>query len=225
MITVVAAPLVRWDWIFRNGDKILDRVAEHLVLTGIAVGVGLTISLALTAIILRWRVTYGPITGITGLMYSIPSVALFAFFVPITGITLLTAEIALVSYTLLILIRNIVAGLDGVSEDVREAATGMGYTRRRLLFEIELPLALPVIITGIRIATVTVIGLVTISSLIGLGGLGQFILQGLTTFSSPIGTTKIFLGTGLSIVLAVAIDFALVLIERLVTPWTRRATS
>jgi osmoprotectant transport system permease protein len=225
MITVVAAPLVRWDWIFRNEDKILDRVAEHLVLTGIAVGVGLTISLALTAIILRWRVTYGPITGITGLMYSIPSVALFAFFVPITGITLLTAEIALVSYTLLILIRNIVAGLDGVSEDVREAATGMGYTRRRLLFEIELPLALPVIITGIRIATVTVIGLVTISSLIGLGGLGQFILQGLTTFSSPIGTTKIFLGTGLSIVLAVAIDFALVLIERLVTPWTRRATS
>jgi osmoprotectant transport system permease protein len=225
MITVVAAPLVRWDWIFRNGDKILDRVAEHLVLTGIAVGVGLTISLTLTAIILRWRVTYGPITGITGLMYSIPSVALFAFFVPITGITLLTAEIALVSYTLLILIRNIVAGLDGVSEDVREAATGMGYTRRRLLFEIELPLALPVIITGIRIATVTVIGLVTISSLIGLGGLGQFILQGLTTFSSPIGTTKIFLGTGLSIVLAVAIDFALVLIERLVTPWTRRATS
>lgn len=222
MTTVVAAPLVRWDWIFGNGDKILDRIVEHLVLTGIAVGVGLTISFALTAVILRWRVTYGPITGITGLLYSIPSVALFAFFVPITGITLLTAEIALVSYTLLILIRNIVAGLDGVADDVREAATGMGYTRRRLLFEIELPLALPVIITGIRVATVTIIGLVTISSLIGLGGLGQFILQGLTTFSSPIGTTKIFLGTGLSIVLAVAIDFTLVLLERLVTPWTRR---
>jgi len=225
MTTVVAAPLIRWDWVFRNGDKIVERIVEHLILTGLAVGFGIAITLVLTAIILRWRSAYGPITGITGLMYSIPSVALFAFFVPITGITILTAEIALVSYTLLILIRNTIAGLDGVPNDVREAATGMGYTRRRLLFEIELPLALPVIITGIRIATVTVIGLVTISSLIGLGGLGQFILQGLTTFSSPIGTTKIFLGTGLSIVLAIVIDVGLVLVERLVTPWARRVAN
>ncbi len=225
MTTVVAAPLIRWDWVFRNGDKIVERIIEHLILTGLAVGFGIAIALVLTAIILRWRSAYGPITGIAGLMYSIPSVALFAFFVPITGITILTAEIALVSYTLLILIRNTIAGLDGVPNDVREAATGMGYTRRRLLFEIELPLALPVIITGIRIATVTVIGLVTISSLIGLGGLGQFILQGLTTFSSPIGTTKIFLGTGLSIVLAIVIDVGLVLVERLVTPWARRVAN
>lgn len=221
-MTVVAAPYVRWDWVFRNGDKILDRVQEHLVLTGIAIGVGLVISLILTAIVLRWRATYAPIVGVTGLMYAVPSLALFSFFVPITGISVLTAEIGLVSYTLLILVRNIVAGLDGVAAEVREAAIGMGYTKRRLLFEIELPLALPVIITGIRIATVTVIGLVTITALIGYGGLGQFILQGLNTFSSPIGTTKIFLGTSLSIVLAVTVDFGLVLLQRIVTPWARK---
>ncbi|MBU1226677.1 MAG: ABC transporter permease [Actinobacteria bacterium] len=170
-----------------------------------AVGIGLVIALGLSLIALRWRRTYAPITWVTGILYTIPSLALFAMLVPFTGLSKTTAEIGLVSYTLLILIRNIVAGIDGVAPDVKEAALGMGYTRRRLFLEIELPLALPVIVAGIRIATVTVIGLVTVTSLIGLGGLGFFILRGLNSFF----WTQIIVGVVLSVVLAVVVDVAL----------------
>ena len=176
------------------------------------------LSLALAALALRWRRTYQPITWVTGIFYSIPSLALFAFLVPITGFSLLTAEIGLVSYTLLILVRNIVAGIDGVPEETREAAIGMGYRRFRLFLEIELPLALPVIIAGLRIAAVTVIGLVTVTALIGQGGVGFFILRGLQRFFS----TEIVLGTALSVILAVIVDVGLLLLERALTPWARR---
>lgn len=212
-------PLIAWDWIGRNLAEIGDRVVEHLVLTAIAVGIGFVISAGLSLIALRWRWTYSPITGVTGLLYTIPSLALFTFLVPFTGLSLLTAQIGLVSYTLLILVRNIVTGITEVPDDVLEAADAMGYTARDRFFRIEVPLALPVIITGVRLATVTVIGLVTVTSLIGLGGLGYFILRGLQTFSSPIGTTQIFVGTVLSIALAVIADLALVGLERLLTPW------
>jgi len=151
-------------------------------------------------------------------LYTIPSLALFAFLVPITGITILTAEIGLVSYTLLILVRNIVAGIQGVDPAVKEAALGMGYGRRKLFLEIELPLALPVILAGVRIAAVTTIGLVTITALIGQGGLGYFILNGLTRFFN----TEIVLGTALSVILAVVVDMLLVLGERLLTPWAAK---
>jgi osmoprotectant transport system permease protein len=214
-------PFVRWDWIGRNLDELWTATQEHLILTVIAVGVGFVISLALSIVALRWRKTYTPITWVTGLLYTIPSLALFAFLVPITGLTKLTAEIGLVSYTLLILIRNIVAGIDGVPAAVLEAARGMGYTPRRMFLDIQLPLALPVIIAGIRIATVTTIGLVTITALIGEGGLGFFILRGLQFFSA-IGTTQILAGTVLSVALAVAADLALLGLERLLTPWARR---
>jgi osmoprotectant transport system permease protein len=221
-MTVVFAqaedPFFRWDWVFDHLDDVWDKIAEHLVLTGIALGVGLAISLLLSIVALRWRRTYAPITWTTGALYTIPSLALFAFFVPITGFTTLTAEIGLVSYTLLILIRNIVAGIDGVDPAIREAALGMGYGRRRLFLEIELPLALPVIIAGIRIAAVTTIGLVTVTALIGQGGVGFFILRGLNRFFS----TEIVLGTGLSVILAVIVDVALLLAERALTPWSRR---
>ena len=209
---------VDWGWIGGRWDQIWDRVLEHLLLTGIALGVGLVISLGLAALALRWRRTYSPITWVTGIFYSIPSLALFAFLVPITGFTVLTAEIGLVSYTLLILVRNIVAGIDGVPAETREAALGMGYTRARLFWEIELPLALPVIIAGLRIAAVTVIGLVTVTALIGQGGVGFFILRGLQRFFS----TEIVLGTALSVVLAVVVDVALLAVERSLTPWARR---
>ena len=213
---------IRWDWIGKNIDTIWEQTVEHIYLTFLAVAIGLVLSMALSLIAIRYRRTYGPITSVTGILYTIPSLALFAFLVPITGISVTTAEIGLVSYTLLILIRNIVAGIDGVPDDVVEAARGMGYTERRLFFEIQLPMATPVIIAGIRIATVTTIGLVTITALIGQGGLGQLIDRGLKNFSSPIGITQIFVGTVLSIVLAVVLDFALVVIERASTPWARR---
>lgn len=213
--------LVRWSWVFDHVDDIWDKTVEHLVLTGIALGVGLVLSFALAAVALRWRRTYAPITWVTGALFTIPSLALFAFMVTITGFTVLTAEIGLVSYTLLILIRNIVAGIDGVDPAVKEAARGMGYTRRQLFLRIELPLALPVIIAGLRIAAVTTIGLVTVTALIGQGGLGFFILRGLNRFFS----TEIIVGTVLSVVLAVVVDLALVAMERALTPWTRRGAT
>jgi osmoprotectant transport system permease protein len=210
-------PLVRWDWVFDHLDDIWAATREHLVLTGIALGVGLVISLGLSMLALHFRKTYAPITWATGILYTIPSLALFSILVPVTGLSVLTAEIGLVSYTLLILIRNIVAGIDGVDASVKEAAVGMGYTRRRVLFEIEVPLAMPVIIAGIRIASVTTIGLVTVTALIGQGGLGFFILQGLRRFF----TTEIMVGAVMSVVLAVVIDALLVLLERALTPWAR----
>lgn len=214
-------PFIRWDWIWRNLDELWAATQEHIMLTVIAVGVGLIISLGLSIVALRWRKTYAPITWVTGVLYTIPSLALFAFLVPITGLTVLTAEIGLVSYTLLILIRNIVAGIDGVPGSVLEAARGMGYTPRRMFIDIQLPLALPVIIAGIRIATVTTIGLVTITALIGQGGLGFFILRGLQFFSA-IGTTQILAGTVLSVALAMVADLGLLWLERFLTPWARR---
>ncbi|MCB2223670.1 MAG: ABC transporter permease [Actinobacteria bacterium] len=219
MITAQAAgPFFRWDWVGRNLGAIWDRVVEHLTLTAIAIGIGLVIAMGLSLVALRWRRTYAPITWVTGILYTIPSLALFALLVPFTGLSTLTAEIGLVSYTLLILIRNIVAGIDGVSPEVREAAVGMGYTRRRLFFEIELPLAMPVIVAGIRIAAVTVIGLVTVTSIIGQGGLGFFILRGLNSFF----WTQIIVGVALSVLLAVIIDLLLAGGERALTPWARR---
>ena len=210
-----------WQWVFDHLDDIWAQTFEHIVLTLIAITVGVLISLGLSAYIIVNRTAFGPITWTTGVLYTIPSLALFAFLVPITGLSVLTAEIGLVSYTLLILVRNIVAGIDGVPSSVLEAAVGMGYTKRELLFGIQLPLALPVIITGVRIAAVTTIGLVTVTALIGQGGLGFFILRGLSLLFSPVGTTQIVVGTVLSVVLALAIDLALVGTQRALTPWAR----
>jgi osmoprotectant transport system permease protein len=146
---------------------------------------------------------------------------LFGFLIPLTGLTRTTAEIALVGYTLLILVRNTVAGLDGVPVEAREAAQGMGFTRRRQLWRVELPLAVPAIVAGIRIATVTTIGLVTVTALIGQGGLGALILDG---FNRDFRTPEV-VGTALSVALAVVADVSLIGVERLLTPWSRRTAS
>jgi osmoprotectant transport system permease protein len=210
-------PLIRWDWIVSHLGDIGHRVAEHLALTGLAVGIGFILSMALGIWAARQPRAYAPITWVTGILYTIPSLALFALLVPLTGLTVLTAEIGLVGYTLLILIRNIVAGLQSVPAEVRESALGMGYTPRQVLWRVELPLALGVIIAGLRVATITTIGLVTVTALIGQGGLGFFILDGIQRFFS----TPLIVGAGLSVVLAVSIDALLVELEHRVTPWTR----
>ena len=210
-------PLIRWDWIAGHADEIAQRIGEHLELTVIAVGVGLVVAFALAVLGLRVPALLAPITWITGVLYTIPSLALFALLVPYTGLSLLTAEIGLVSYTLLILIRNIVGGIRGVPAEVREAAAGMGYTPRQILWRIELPLALAVIFAGIRVATITTIGLVTVTALIGQGGLGYLILFGIQLFFS----TPLILGAALSVALAVVADGALVLVQRALTPWSR----
>lgn len=210
-------PLINWAWVADNVDLIADRLLEHIVLTGIALGIGLAISFGLALAIYRRRWLSQPIIQATGIMYTIPSLALFALLVPFTGLSLLTAEIGLVGYTLLILIRNIIAGLDGVPPDVREAADGMGFGPWGRLWAVELPLALPVIVAGIRVATVTTIGLVTVTALIGQGGLGQLIVTGL--LRPGIFETMIYVGAFLSLVLALVADAALLVVQRALTPW------
>ena len=210
-------PFFDWAWTSRHLDDVATKILAHLVLTGLAVGIGLLISLALALLIVRYRWLDTPVTWITGILYTIPSLALFALLVPFWGFSLRTAEVGLVSYTLLILIRNIVAGLRGVPPEVREAAVGMGYSPAQVLVRVDLPLALPVIIAGVRIATVTTIGLVTVTAIIGRENLGQFILEGINQLFS----TKIVLGAVLSIALAVAADVLLLGVQRLVAPWLR----
>lgn len=210
-------PLVRWDWVGGHLDEIRMRLLQHLELTAVAVAVGLAISLPLAVFAYRHRWAYPPLSWFTGVLYTIPSLALFVLLIPFTGLSKLTAEIALVTYTLLILIRNTVTGLSGVPEDTKEAARGMGYTRRQLLWRVEVPLALPAIVAGVRIAAVTTVGLVTVASLIGVGGLGRFILRGLQE-DFP---TVLVLGTVLSLALALAFDGAVLLLQRAVSPWAR----
>ena len=208
-----------WSWVGDHLGDIGAAVREHLVLTAIAVALGLVIALPLAIVVHRWRAWTTPVFAVTGILYTIPSLALFAFLLPATGLSRTTAEIPLVSYTLLILVRNTATGLAGVSPDVREAAQGMGFGPAAQLLRVEMPLAVPAIIAGVRIATVTTIGLVTITALIGQGGLGQFILDGLNReFKTPL-----VVGTVLSVALAVSADLLLLLLQRALTPWSRRA--
>jgi osmoprotectant transport system permease protein len=179
---VAAEPLVRWSWVFDHGGKIASLLWQHVMLTIIAVVIGFFISFPLGVVSHRHRRLYGPITWITGWLYTIPSLALFVILIPVTGLHVTTVEIGLVSYTLLILVRNVVSGLESVPQDVKEAARGMGLSDRHILWRVEVPLALPVIIAGIRVASVSTIGLVTVGALIGKGGLGELILDGLQTF-------------------------------------------
>jgi osmoprotectant transport system permease protein len=209
-------------WVSDNAERIWELTVEHVWFTIGAVGIGLVISFALALLVRRRPRLYGPVLAITGMLYAIPSLALFALLVPITGLTsVLTVQIALVSYTLLILTRNIVEGLRGVPPDALEAASGMGYTPTQRLVRIELPLALPVIVAGLRIATVTTVGLVTLAALLGLGGLGYLIIT-IGTNRGSFGITATLTGIVLAVGLAVLADLALLAVQRALTPWARR---
>jgi osmoprotectant transport system permease protein len=212
-------PLVDWDYVGDHLDEIWDLTVEHVTLTAWAVGIGFVISMTLALVAMRWRWTFPPLAGFCEMLYSIPSVGLFGILVPITGLGFVPAEIALVSYTLLVLLRHIVAGFDGVSPAVREAADGMGYERWRRVLRVDLPLAVPTIVAGLRIATVTTVGLVTVTGLINAGGYGNWIKEGLgASIQFP---TKVTVGAVLSVALAVVLDLVLVGVERAVTPWRR----
>jgi osmoprotectant transport system permease protein len=211
-------PFIDLAWVLDNLDQLARRIGEHLLVTSIAVMIGFVLSFGLALLIRRYPPLYAPVLAVSGILYAIPSIALFVLFIPITGLSLVTAEIALVSYTLVILVRNIVTGLRGVPADVIEAATGMGFTARERLWRVELPIALPIIVAGVRIATVTTIGLVTIATLTGLGGLGYLIVN--------IGIQRRFPTATLTGVLAVVIlstlvDVGLVALQRRLTPWAR----
>lgn len=211
-------PLIRWNYIEEQWEDIQARLIDHVQLTLISVALGLVIAALLAGMALRFRWTAAPITAVTAFIYTIPSVALFGLLTPYTGISKTPAIIALTGYTLLILVSSIVAGFQAVPRAVREAAEGMGLSPRRRLLTVELPLALPFIITGVRVATVTTIGLVTIAAIIGQGGLGDLILDGLQRAY----WTPMIVGGVLSVALALAFDAAIYLAGRAATPWARK---
>ncbi|HEV2967652.1 MAG TPA: ABC transporter permease [Candidatus Dormibacteraeota bacterium] len=212
-------PWINWDWLSTHIPLFTRMLTAHIELTVIAVTVGFVIALPVGVLAQRVIPLRGPILTIDGIFYTIPSIALFSLLIPYTGLTTLTAEIGLVSYVLLILTRNVVVGLDAVPRDVIDAADGMGYRPFARLIRVELPLALPTIFAGIRIATVTTIGLITITAVIGQDSLGQLILQGLTdNFHTPL-----VVGTVLSVLLAFVADVGLALSQRIAVPWSRSA--
>ena len=211
-------PFIDIGWVLDNLDQLARRVGEHLLVTSIAVVVGFVLSFGLALLIRRYPPLYGPVLAVSGILYAIPSIALFVLFIPITGLSLVTAEIALVSYTLVILVRNIVTGLRGVPPEVIEAATGMGFTARERLWRVELPIALPIIVAGVRIATVTTIGLVTIATLTGLGGLGYLIVNIGIQRRFPTATLT---GVVAVVILSTLVDVALVALQHRLTPWAR----
>jgi osmoprotectant transport system permease protein len=210
-------PWINWGWLSSHVPLFEDALQQHLTLTAIAILGGLVLALPLGVSAHRWAAVRGPVLAVSEIFYTIPSIALFALLIPYTGLTAVTAEIGLIGYTVLILVRNVMVGLEAVPPDVIDAANGMGYRPFARLVRIELPLALPAIIAGIRIATVTTIGLVTITALIGLGGLGQLILRGfIENFHTPL-----VVATVLSIALALVADLTLAGAQRLVVPWAR----
>jgi osmoprotectant transport system permease protein len=211
-----------WGWIRENWASVLwPALRQHIVLTVIAVGVGFVIALGLALLAHRYTPVEQPVTIITGIIYTIPSLALFQILVGISwlGLSRLSVEIALVGYTLLILFRNTLTGLRGVPEEVREAAEGMGLTRGQVLWRVELPLALPAIVAGLRIATVTIVSLATIAAFFINEGLGAPIFAAI---DNEFFKTELYTAAVMAVGLAILADLGLLAIQRTLTPWARR---
>jgi osmoprotectant transport system permease protein len=216
-----ANPILRWDYVIDQRGAIAAAVLEHLQLTVLAVALGLVVASALAAAALRWGRVRPTISAATAALYTIPSVAFFALLVPSTGLSRTTALIPLVAYTLVVLVSSILDGFDQVPPAVEEAAEAIGLSTRRRVLTVRIPLALPVIISGVRIASVTSVGLVTLAAIVGQGGLGRLILDGLRrAFWTPLTV-----GALLSIMLALALDAFFVALERRVAPWATRGVA
>ena len=206
-------------WIVHHLNDYLTPLWRHVELTVVPVALGFVIAFALAMLAHRRRWLAGPIIGVTGILYTIPSLALFALLIPLTGFGFVTALIPLTAYTLLILFRNIVAGLDNVPAEATDAARGMGFTDRQLFWRVELPLALPEVFAGLRVATTTTVGLAALAFYAGAGGLGQKILSDIA-FKSNIVTAG-----ALCVLLAFALDVGLLAVLRLLAPWQRKGTA
>src|SRR4051794_912851 len=222
VLPAAADCLVRNEWICgkyvsTRSDTILADLKQHVMLTVVAVLVGFVVSVPLTLLVRRFRRTEGIVIGMTSVLYSIPSVALFAILVPFTGLTARTVEIGLVIYTLVIFVRNTLAGLDSVPDDVRDAARGMGMGPIRMFLRVELPLALPAILAGFRVATVSTVALVTVGALVGTGGLGQELNDAFSSYFKAEALTA----SVLCVLLALTADLLIVGVGWLLTPWRR----
>jgi osmoprotectant transport system permease protein len=209
-----------WDWVTRNTDRILDALRQHLWFTVLTVGIAFVLSLPAGVLIQRRRTLRAPVLGLAGLLYTIPSLAFFALLSRWPGIfNLWTALIPLIVYNLYILIRAVVVGLDAVDRSVLDAANGMGYRPWRRLTSVELPLAMPSILAGLRLATVTTVGLVTVTAVLGAdrGGLGRLMYDGFFNFFR----TPVTVATILTVALAVFLDVVIIGTGRLLAPWSK----
>jgi osmoprotectant transport system permease protein len=212
-------PWFSWDWVVANKSDLVTATWQQIAITGASVSLAILISFPLALLARRYRRTEGPILAFAGILYTIPALALIAALYPIFGFSPWPVIVALTGYALVVLVRNMIVGLDGVPNEVVDAARGMGFSASRLLWRVEVPLALPSIMAGIRIATVSTIGLVTIGYLVGYGGLGQIITY---EFQLPIGRAGVVAATILCVLLAVIADLLLLGLQRLLTPWARR---
>jgi len=221
-VTALAAapgnPWISWRYVQDNADTIAAALQEHVLLTAAAVGIAALVAVPLAVTAHWFRGLAGPILALSGGLYTVPSLALFAFLGPYLGIQRRTVLVGLVVYALLVLVRNTLVGLRAVPAEVRDAAAGMGYGRLAQLLRVELPLALPGIMTGLRLATVSTVALTTVGVLVGYGGLGQLILGG---FDDNFYRAEILTGTVLCVLLALVLDLLLAGLGRLVTPWAR----
>jgi len=202
-------------WIADNFDRYMDPFFQHVLLTVVAVGIGFLISFTLALVAYRRRWLINPVTQVTGVLYTIPSIAAFFLLLPITGRGFVTATVALVAYVLLIIFRNVLTGLDNVPEETKDAGRGMGLTDRQLLWRVEIPLALPEIMAGLRIAATTTVGLATLAFFAGAGGLGEQIFADINFKSNVV------VAGGLAVLLAGVLDAIILLTQRAITPWTR----
>ena len=217
-----AAPNPWFDlsYVTSNWESIVGYLGEHVRLTVAAVLIGALIALPLAVLARRSRWLAGPVLGLSTVVYTIPSLAMFAFVAPFTGLSATTVLIGLVLYSLVILVRNFLTGLQSVPADVREAARGMGYGPGRLLWQVELPLALPAFMAGLRVATVSTVALTTVGVIVGHGGLGQLIVGG---FNANFYRAEIVTGAVGCVLLALLADLLLAGAERALTPWAERA--
>jgi osmoprotectant transport system permease protein len=222
---VIAPPddcLARNEWIcgayLSSRREILwDAVLQHLQLTLVSVLLGLVIALPLAIAARRWRWASAPVLGLTTVLYTIPSLAMFSLLLPVYGLSASLVVAGLVLYSLTLLVRNLLAGLRAVPEETRQAARGMGYGPVRLLLGVELPLALPAAMAGLRIATVSAVSLVTVGAIVGHGGLGNLIYAGMNTYFKA----QVLTASVLCVIIAIAADLLLLAVQRLLTPWTR----
>ena len=212
-------PWFSWQYVRKNLDSLTSALEQHVALTLSAVAVAALVAIPLAVLAYRRRLVAGPVLAISGILYTIPSLALFTLLTPTLGLKFRTVLIGLVLYAIVIIVRNSLTGLRQVPADVKEAAQGMGYGPTALLWRIELPLALPSILTGLRLATVSTVALVTVGRVVGFGGFGNIILNG---FDANFYKPPIMTGTLACIGLALIFDLILVGLGRLAMPWSRR---